>query len=137
MPLVVSKGGSILDLNARRTSFLNTTVIHLFKNDYIPTLNTILADLVEADFSNYTSLNLSWPNAVFLNGINQAQTNADPVSWVQQDPLGIFNTVFGYYVTRSGGLLWAERFAAPVPILIAGSGLTVTATLTYISQFSG
>lgn len=108
--------------------------IHLYQNNYIPTIFSTVADFTEADFSGYgTSIVLTW-GVPFINGSNQAEIDALAVTWTRSGgPTS--NTVYGIYVTdNAGNLAYAERFPAPINMVSIGDAITYTPKATLINQ---
>ncbi len=91
-------------------------VLHLFKNDYQPSANTLLADLIAADFTGYApSSAVVWHAAGFLPD-GTAVITGDLKVFQTGSPATILNTVYGWYATDTGGtdLLIARRFDTPI-----------------------
>jgi hypothetical protein len=113
-----------------------TPSLRLFKNDYTPTLNTVLGDLVQADFDTYAPFNLAvWSVPIFVDP--RAVTQALPATWTK-GPAAPNNQIYGCYLTDFANtkLYGAERFAgAPIPMMVNGQTLLVVPQQTYRSEF--
>jgi len=96
--------------------------LRLFKNDYTPVAGTTLANLTEADFSTYANQNCnSWASPI-TDVAGKAFTIEQVHQWVLSSTPATGNTIYGYYFTRaSGALVFAERFAVPVPMASEGT----------------
>lgn len=104
---------SILTALVGVAGILNGALLKLFKNDVIPNVGTILADLVEADFTGYAaSAAITWSVPV-LGDDGLYRVIGDNKSFIAGSPLTVPNTIYGYYVTNGAGtvLLFAERYA--------------------------
>lgn len=117
---------------------LNNCRIHLYKNDYVPTVFDVVAAFTEADYTGYafqSVLTAAW------NAVIQADGSAGvigPGLFFDASGTAVANTIYGYFVTDLAGttLLWAERFAAPVGITGPGNGFTLVPQLNGVSQSS-
>jgi len=103
--------------------------LHLFKNDYLPTPDSILSDFTEADFDGYASQTLTLRPA-YLNVYNIAQLDSDEVVFVCNSDASP-NTIFGVFILNSHGeLVASERFPAVVPMSVANAMLRYTLHVT-------
>lgn len=90
-------------------------VYHLYQNNYTPTDSSVLSDFVEANFTGYAAQTVAataWNNATTDASGNTCATAADLV-WTNTGTTS--QTIYGYYVTDTGGTIleWCERFANP------------------------
>lgn len=98
---------------------MNTFLLRLFKNDYTPLITSVVGDFVEADFAGYAEVALTAWGAIFTNANNQAETDEE-VNVFTKEAGGSANTIYGYYVTDSSGvLMWAERNPAGGQVMSA------------------
>jgi len=94
--------------------------LRLFRNDFEPAPASEDVDFVEADWPGYTTF--------FLGGDLAAPLKAADGHWscqssqyeYQPPASGLGNTVYGWYVTRTGLVLAAQRFEVPL-IMAPGS----------------
>lgn len=96
---------------------LNGVLIALFKNDFAPNQDSLIADFTEADYTGYArSTAVVW-GTPFINVDGVAEMIA-PGKQFQPSGTTVANTIYGYYVVDSGGtdLVYSERFATPVPL---------------------
>ena len=122
--LLVSEGAVLFDL------------VKLFRNNHTPGPLTTLADLTEANFSNYAAQALANPVvAAALDATNRAVITWDNLTFTKNGVTS--NDIFGYWVVDdAGNLLWAERFSvAPIALTVDGQFIVFTPTLTGMSQF--
>jgi len=102
-------------LEQERT-YLNTLELHLYVDvDVAIDGTTVTGDFTECTDGGYTPVVDVGFAAAFLNGSNQAETDAPTKTWVFDHDGGDF-TVFGYYFTDPGdgdALVFAERAAFP------------------------
>jgi len=71
--------------------------MHLFQNDFMPDKTSLIGDFVEATFDGYADQLVNF-SAIYLNGSNQAQSDAASITWVK----GVGstdNTIYGIYMT--------------------------------------
>lgn len=101
--------------------------IHLFMNDFTPNINTVLGDLTEANFTGYAAANSANYGAAAINAAGQPVMHTGALNFTAADPLTVTAVVYGWYATNidNDTLLYAERFAAPVPVVYPGQQVTV------------
>jgi len=108
--------------------------IRLFKNNKTPAYTDVYADYTDADFSGYTGYAALVWGASFINGSNQGEIDATPVTWTHNGG-GTSNTIYGIFVTDgANNLIYAERFPAPVSMSANGDSITYTPSATMINQ---
>jgi hypothetical protein len=94
-------------------------VLHLYKNNHIPSESTVIGSLMENTETGYAPVTLiasSW-TTTSLSGVSTAVYSA------QTFVFGTAATIYGYYVTNlSGSLLWVEQFSSGSFVLPAGGG---------------
>lgn len=107
-----------------------TQKLKLFKNDYVPTKNSILADLEEADFGGYHEITLSSSDWTVdtLSGVTSAN-HPEEVFVIEE-----LSVIYGYYVTVEINsveyLFWLERFSdGPYELPPAGGSVAITLNL--------
>lgn len=136
--LVVPKAASLVFMDSIKDAVLGNLSLHLYVNNYSPDLDTGLGDLTEATFPGYAPIGFAFTLPATINGENKAE--------LVYFGSGTFtatgsssNTAYGYFVVNedTGDLLWAERFASPVPLTSAGLFVFVGPRLTGISEFTG
>lgn len=136
MPLSVSLGGILFNVNSLTSSWGNTLKIGLFQNDLVPSRYTTLGEIVPANFGGYSGLHdvVGWVSASLFGDV--AAASSSPRLWVC-DGSGVTNWIFGYYVLNaSGDFLWAERDAAGGQAMVdAGDYFSVTPSYSLTSQF--
>lgn len=104
-----------------------TFTLFLYKNDYTPVDGSVAGNFTNCDFSGYDTDGIvltGWSAAAIAGGV--AVSTADPVESTH-DGGGTNNTIYGYYVLDSLGVLrWAHR--DPAPFLMNAAGLTYRVT---------
>lgn len=104
--------------------------IRLFKTDVAPTVNSIITDFTEADFSGYTAGGI----AISTFGSASWQSQGAAVEWSNQvtwsqTAITTGNTIFGCYFV-SGDLtpylISAERFASPISMQAIGDQIILS-----------
>lgn len=103
--------------------------LRLFKNDLLPTFNTLLADVEEADFTGY----VGDASVTFTNAVNEGPASAKII----EDGLSSFtctgdstiNTVYGYFIEWEGELIAARRFSSPIVMNQAGKNISIVAAI--------
>lgn len=110
---------------SRWTGGGNTLLVHLFKNNLVPTPNNVLADYTEVlvgDFPGYAPIAITASGTPFINGAGNAeQVFTDPVFQPSADPVSPL-TVYGYFITLhplvgADTLLYGKRFTTPFIII--------------------
>lgn len=118
------------------TVFLDGVGLALFQNNFIPTLDSVLADFAECTFPGYAPATLSTPNPAFQNGAGRGEVDADLVTFTAT---GISaETAFGYFVYDLAlDVIWCQRFNAPVPMGAPGASVDVGVKFTWFTEFTG
>jgi hypothetical protein len=120
MSLVVSDSAEIVLLQY----LLNMTspthpVLKLYKNDVTPSESTVIGGLTQATEAGYASITLpgtSWTTTQ-VSGVTTGVYSEQTFTFTTGA------TIYGYYVTTTGGsLLWVERFPGAPFILPDGGG---------------
>lgn len=130
MPVIVPyvRSDAILDTLKGVGGELEGAIVHLFDNDIVPNIDSVIADFTEATFAGYAaSTAIVWSTS-FRNSLNQAQTVGDTKTFQLSALPGA--TVYGYYLTVGGALRASERFAAPVPLALVGNAVVLVPTYT-------
>lgn len=115
---------------------LDGVKVHLYKNNLAPTVNSVVADFVAADFTGYgVSSAVVWGTP----GISQSGVPlvlGDVKEFLSTFPFTVPNTVYGYYVTNTAGskLLFAEKFETPQIISTGNQQIIVVPAWSMISQ---
>jgi len=108
---------------------LEGAIMHLYKNNLVPSSGTVLGDFTEADYTGYAPLTITGWSAPVMSGVN-AITSPGPQDFVA----GVIctpNDIYGYYVTDPTDtfLIFAERDGvAPVAMNVTGKIYRVTPT---------
>lgn len=107
----------------------------LYQNDFTPVGTMVIGDFTVATFDGFAAKAAAWnPSLVNVNGF--AVTYADSMLWV---PTGTTtpNTIFGYYVTDTGGtnLLYARRFDTPIALTGPTTGFAMIPSFSFGSEF--
>lgn len=117
-------------LTAIRDSRLNGSTVHLYQNDYTPTHDTQITDLVEADFSGYEIRDLPNWSPAWITDDGAAAVNAPP-AFFQHSGGGVSNTVYGWWEEVTGsGLVSVQRLDSARTF--AGEGDAYTLALQYL-----
>ena len=116
MPFTIVTAGELQFLTDVLNTRLDSCDVHLYKNDYTPVLATALGDLNESDFTGYAVVSAPTWSSPALDGANFAYIDTATLTFTPTaDPAG--QIAYGYYVTESGTLLFAQRFAGPVTLV--------------------
>jgi hypothetical protein len=95
-------------------------VVRLFVNDIVPTTATALADLTEASFSTYAAEPFTLIGTLQANFDGSIQVlQGAPLEWAGPADL-TGQTVYGYYVTNSGGTVLKTTYRFPSPVSLTG-----------------
>lgn len=112
-------------------------VCKLFQNNIVPSLNTHLADFVEADFTGYASVNVDTWSSPYLTPEGTWEISTPALIVFNQTDTIVTNTIYGYWMENSdGGLLMAERFATPIEMDAALKALQVLPRMS-IAELGG
>jgi len=140
MPIILSRLGAVKMGEFLRSppgpSFLDGVGIALFSNNFIPTVDSVLADFTESAFPGYAPQSISTPNAAYQNGAGRGEVDADMLTWIATGPSG--ETAFGYFIYDAAlDVIWSERFNAPSPMGATGASIDITTKFTWFTEFTG
>ena len=114
-------------LAALKTGIFDGGSFRLYKNDYTPNVNTLVADLIVADFTGYANKTIAAWNAPYLDALKIGNLVA-PLQTFSQTATTITNIVYGCFflsVAVGNPLVYAERFATPVNFGAIGDTLNI------------
>lgn len=103
--VVITNGGKLSWLHSAN-DFMDTMIWHLFKNNVIVSDTTVLGDLTEADYSNYSNQAVDMGGALQGDGTyNVPNDKAESQVWVAifGANTGSDQTVYGMYATADTG----------------------------------
>lgn len=105
--------------------FAATDKLKLFQNDFTPDNDTVVGDLTEADFTGYSAATIAvtWIDGQVADFREQVLYPALPA--FTQTATTVSNTVYGWYVTDTGGtaLKLVKRLDTPVLFDAVGTKL--------------
>jgi len=100
--------------------------VHLYKNNFTPTVGSSVADFTECDFTGYAPVTSgSWtPPYLLPSGV--VASDLTRMHFQGGNPLTVPNTVYGYYITdiADTDLYFAARFDVPINIAAPLAGLS-------------
>ncbi len=106
--------------------------IGLFTNNFTPTPDTKLADLVEATFTGYAQVAIGTLSSPYIDPASNQEVidgaNATFIAAAGMTP----TVIYGAFIVDTAGtaLLGVEKFAAPVNLTEAGQGISYVPTLS-------
>lgn len=111
---------------------LDAVKIMLWKNNVVPTINTVLADLVVADFAGYANFGPVVWGTVYLDTDKSAMVTGGSHEFVASGPTPE-NVIYGWAIVNTGVtlLLKAARFDNPVAIFGTGAACVVVPWYRY------
>jgi len=122
-----SRPQQLAAINAKAAA-LTTAKVHLLMATLAPTPDTPLASFTahEATFTGYAATTVGALGAAYIDPIT-GDYLADGValSWTMTDTVSP-NTIYGAFIADSGAtkVLAYEMFATPIPLSLAGQGLS-------------
>jgi hypothetical protein len=130
----VVQGGLLSFMNWISLQTGGFATISLFNNNVTISVTTLFGDLDPATFSGYANLP--------LGGAFTPTWNAGTSTYNMQYQVSIWTntggapseSLYGYFVSLGGRLLWAENFASAV-IIPAGLSFAVVPSLNDLNQF--
>lgn len=127
------KTWELLALAEIKTALLDLGALKLFKNNYVPSLDTVVGDLTEADYTGYLAITLTTWTAPFLDVAGRGEIRAPHGFFAPAAPYTIQNTVYGYWIEDSNGdLILACRFVdGPIAMGAAGNACIVEPYLIF------
>lgn len=128
--LCITSDGAVALLNRMLDGI--PTLFHLYCNDVPRSTETILSDLVAADWPAYRPIfDRRWSPALWVDVAAFSWT--DQKTWIRGSG-GAPRLVYGYFVTigRPHRLLWYEpREGGPIPMVLPTDCVTITPELSY------
>jgi hypothetical protein len=115
--------------------------VHLFKNTAAITRTLTLAQLIEADFSGYSTYPLGPHNPSVADPVNHLWSCSFPALTWQNTTGSVGNQIYGVFMTiGSGILLYAEEVSGgpsqPIDMGTAGKTYVYTPLFQMLSQFA-
>jgi len=109
--LFLASSGSEALLNVLMAEYNSVNVVvHLFKNDYSPSWNSVLADFVESDFDGYAPQNVAQFFFQGFAGQIGYMLALDSNTFLVGSGTTPPQVAYGYWIQDAAGdLLWAER----------------------------
>lgn len=129
--LYVPQQGQLSDLAGWIAGDLGGARARLYVSN-TPYLSTrVITDYTEASFPGYAPAGpFAW-SAPFINGTNQAETDASPATWALSASSGVY-VVFGILVVDSPG----TKLLSVVPFVNPFNFTPTTPSLTYVLQMT-
>lgn len=113
MTVALVKGLALDVLNTYDFS-VDTPKIALFQNNYTPSYDTAIGDLVEASFGGYLAAALSGHTAAVRNPQGLFEVIWDGHAFIADGTISGPQTIYGWYIFNTDHLMMAERFDTPV-----------------------
>ena len=116
----------------------DSLTVHLFQNSITPTINSVVSDFVECDFSGYAPQAVTYLGPIQLDSLGTGYFQPCGANVWTVATGGSGNMVFGAYVLDSAGRLRAcgRLDNAPAPMSVAGQQLTVLLSRQSTSTFA-
>ena len=143
MPAVTSSQNVDLVVLTQQTAvggILESTLVHLFTNNFAPSKVSVLADFTEATFDGYVAAAIAgvgW-TAAYLNAVANAERSTLAQVEFLASGVAVQESIWGYYLTDNPATVvrFAERFAAAVPMGIS-IGQRIGMILRFVLDKSG
>lgn len=134
MALKVPDVGLLKLLNDRIAGWGASVTLHLFTNNYTPIAGSVIGNFTEATFPGYVAQAIgAWGAAAMVGG--RAKTIGSTITNTLSVTGGPYS-IYGYYMTLGGVLIWAERDPnAPISEATAGDSYSVIPVFTQASEF--
>jgi hypothetical protein len=137
MSKVYTKASGLKSIGDMITNLLDTGKLHLFKNNIQPTIDSVIGDLIEADFVGYPAGGVAvatWPAPYWLSDDGNVHVTA--FHQFMATDATTPNIIYGYYVTdKDGALLYAANLPAPVNMPDASSALLLEGDVAFGLSF--
>lgn len=135
MPVFYPSVGSLWLAGITGTELANS-VIHLYQSSLVPTVDTVLADLVaaEADFSGYAPITLVAWGAPYLVAAGGAAVNSPCSQFNTDDPTTVTNLIGGAWIETAGGdLVIIDAFPSAIPMDAPSKAIPIQEILRFLS----
>jgi hypothetical protein len=116
-------------------TYLATSLLRLFKSDFVPSVASTLAEFTaaEADFTGYAEGTLTAWLAPVLNPAGGASIDSPTIQFAAAAPYTVGNVIGGWYIVDAGEtqVVAFGTFGSPIPIGAAGQGFPMNVTLVF------
>lgn len=117
---------------ADKQTALALSVVKLFKAGFVPTVNTVVAELdaEECDYTTYAPETITaWLTPV-SSPLGGKQISAPTVQFELAADAAVPNNVGGYWIELAGGdVVLIRQFDTPVPMVSAGDFVQISPTI--------
>lgn len=137
--LVVPQTGNVDLMEIIRAEWVaNKPTLHVYKNDYSPTLLSTIPDFVESDFDGYAPVTLDFANPA-VDATDHVYIQAATATFNMTGNGNLPQRAFGIYVLDSTGLvlLFAERFPRRLWLRVKPAQFSVVPKFGGLSEFTG
>lgn len=116
--LVQANASLVKAMAALKTAMLDGGFAGLYQNDITPTVNTLLADLTEADFTGYARVTLAAWLVPYLSAERKGASISPIAIFRQVAPFTVGNQIYGWFVLdKDGVLMLSGRFDNPISMV--------------------
>jgi hypothetical protein len=125
--VILATQADILASLALTGGILDDAKVHLYKTAVIPTVESVLGDFTEADYTGYAAQTVaSWGNP--FQDIDGKVKMVGPTQQYQPTATTVTNTIYGYYVTNAGStvLIYAKQLDQPIALVTTITALLLT-----------
>jgi len=132
MPAPFFPNSSCIDQAVALQTLLALSVVKLFQTGFVPTPETVVADLdaAEADYTTYAAETITAFGDPILSIAGGAQITAPGVQFTLAATPATPNTIGGYWIETAGGdVVLIRQFDTPVPMVEAAQGLIIAPTI--------
>lgn len=116
-------------------TYATPVTVRLLKTSLSPTINSVIADTDEANFSGYVRVDVTPNTLTWDSGTGKALLTFHDAVFTRSSG-GTSNTIYGYAVeiyehTGATKALMIEMFATPFAMVASGNSITVTVELDF------
>lgn len=128
--MVLAKQSIIDSVGAAVTVVFSGAKVALYTNNFTPTVDSVLSDFTEADYTGYTAGGIAitpFGTAAWASQ-GAAVAYGSLATFNPTNPTTVGNIIYGYFIFSGGTpqtLVGAERFASPIPMQSAADQINI------------
>lgn len=114
MTLVVANEEVQDAMESRQAVLDASSTLRLYKNDYTPVVGMVIGSFSEADYSGYSSVDLTGDWSAVAQDVNDKWYTETSAHLFEHDGGGTDNDIYGWYITDGTKVFMAERYDSPI-----------------------
>ena len=123
--LIPDEGMVVLQDKMNSVGLIAGYTLRLFQNNFTPSKSSVFSSFTVATFSGYAGVAITWGAGSISANISTALA---PAAVFTRSIGATSNTIYGWYLTDSGGtkVIACNLLAAPKVMGVSGDGISIT-----------